>query len=91
MGEQCRLVPADLSGGVEKSTFYQSFTSDSTWRLVIFTEDPVAWAGKSDHINVQGAAELTGQTGKGGGNAVHQRSRRCLGWQVQLSGTPIPL
>ena len=55
-----RLVPADLSGEVEKSSFYQSLTSDGTWRLVIFTEDPVTWAGKTGHISVQGAAELTG-------------------------------
>lgn len=27
----------------------------------------MAWAEKSGHINVQGAAELTGQTGKGEG------------------------
>lgn len=61
-----RLAPADLSTEVEKRPFfYQSFTSDTTWRLVIFTGHPVVWAGKSGHINVQGAAELTGQAGKG--------------------------
>lgn len=62
-----RLVPADLSCEVEKGTFYQSFTSDSPRRLAIFTEDPVAWAGKNGHISVQVAAELTDQTGKGEG------------------------
>lgn len=48
------------SGG-KKAALYQSFTSDGTRGLLVFTEDPVACTRKNGHINVQGAAELTGQ------------------------------